>query len=431
MTFPFIAKKKLTQPFLTAQEIADRETVFLQAMLQDPLFKRNFLEWFEFYDKNRENMHIYSVKRKWAEDIGQLLTGLTTELHRFVKEVLQRHSPEELFQLYPMPGVSQERFVEFAKYAKWTAEQNHRNIGSRYDFAINPSGNIFIYEINADTPSMLFESMNLQNLMSEHLGNTEAQFNEIWEMSKDNPFVGPDEIVAIVTHDKSGEDFGSVESIAQLAENGNGTVLFSTLDDLMFDPEEEHRSPFFLKSIPETELDSLYVMLPWEEMLESEMKIIENWEKWCEYVNFFEPAWAWFLSHKFLLADFCAEHGYRFEIEGIEQIVHIDSSRNPYSSMNYVSKPVVGRKSSDVSLHHADSIVPGDRRPFLTSKNTTYSHVPMVYQPLRETIKIDGASAMGCMWTYGASSACLSFREFDGLILEVDNERVIMHELVD
>jgi glutathionylspermidine synthase len=334
MTFPFIAKKKLTQPFLTVQEIADRETVFLQAMLQDPLFKRNFLEWFEFYDKNRENMHIYSVKRKWAEDIGQLLTGLTTELHRFVKEVLQRHSPEELFQLYPMPGVSQERFIEFAKYAKWTAEQNHRNIGSRYDFAINPSGNIFIYEINADTPSMLFESMNLQNLMSEHLGNTEAQFNE-------------------------------------------------------------------------------------------------NWEKWCEYVNFFEPAWAWFLSHKFLLADFCAEHGYRFEIEGIEQIVHIDSSRNPYSSMNYVSKPVVGRKSSDVSLHHADSIVPGDRRPFLTSKNTTYSHVPMVYQPLRETIKIDGASAMGCMWTYGASSACLSFREFDGLILEVDNERVIIHELVD
>lgn len=421
---PFIKKTKLTRPFLSVEEIANKETVFLQAMLQDKLFKENFYSWFEFYDKNRQNMHVFSVNKDWAEKVGEVLTRLTSDLHDFVEEVLEL-SNEELFKNYPMPGVSKERYYQFADYARWTYERRHRTIGSRYDFAIKEDGSIFIYEINADTPSMLFESMNLQNLMAEHLGNKEAQFNEIWGMCGENPFVGPNETIAVITHDKTGEDFGTVESIAQLAELGQGTVLFSSLDDLMFDPLEKNRSPFFLKSIPETEIDNLYVMLPWEEMLQSEMDVMSNWQDWCEYVNFFSPAWAWFLSHKFLLADFSAEMGDVIKFDVDLPTVFISSSRTAPEFIDYVSKPVVGRKSSAVTIHKAAT---GDT---VKSKDNTYGDVPMVYQPLQETIKIDGASVMGCMWTYDQSAACLGFREFDGAILENENERVIMHQLVD
>lgn len=101
--------------------------------------------------------------------------------------------------------------------------------------------------------------------------------------------------------------------------------------------------------------------------------------------------------------------------------LYVHSSSVPLGTEQVV-KPAVGRKSSGIEIQQNGQSV--------KSTDQTYAGGPVVYQPYRPTIKIDGARVMGCMWMYGRQSACLAFREFDSDILELDNERVIMHELV-
>ena len=422
----FIKRKNLTTPFLTVDEIVQKETVYSQAFMEDPLFKKNFYEWFEFYDKNRNNMHIYQVNVEWANKIGDMLGLLSVKLKSHLGHLFDEHTDEEMLTLFPMPNVPKQDALNFVAYARHTYEDGHVNIGARYDFGIAEDGSIFIYEINADTQSMLFESMNLQNLMAEHLGDTDAQFNEIWNMVEDRPFMVPGTHMAIIAHDKSNEDFGTTESIAQLAERSGGLVTLSMIDDLQYDPNpaDANRNPFFLKSCPDADFKYIYVMLPWEEMVLSNPKAFEQWRSWTHTVDFFEPAWAWFISHKAFLADFCDNKEYALHELGKPDpspSLYVHSSTVPLGPEQVV-KPAIGRKSSGIEIQQNGQSV--------KSSDQTYAGGPVVYQPYRPTIKIDGVRVMGCMWMYGRQSACLAFREFDGDILELDNERVIMHELV-
>lgn len=430
----FISKAKLNSSFLSSDEIIQRETVFSQAMMSDTTFAANFRDWFSFYDKNKDNMHIYKVKEGWADAVGASLEHVYSEMYRYLGDLFDKKTAAELYDMFPMPGVPRDTVMKFIDYAKYTYWENHRKIGSRFDFAINPNGDLFIYELNADTPSMLFESMNVQNLMAEHLGDTDAQFNEIWEKSKETSLVPRDSVTAVCAFNAEGEDFGTTEAIAQLMENSGGAVFLTTIHDLAFDPMEQNRSPFFLHSMPHLELDNIYTMLPWEEMIYGGMNILNNWDVWKDKVRFFEPAWAWFLSHKALLAHMSEGHvqsevGHSWD--GQTSVVAFYSASGVPGSYNLkegiVSKPMIGRKSSAINIRQE---VDG-KKVDVSSADQTYKDGPYVYQPLRPTLKFeDGTRAMGTMWMYGGEAACLSFREFDGDILENQNERVIMHQLV-
>lgn len=431
----FIRKKPLATPFLSLDEIISRETEFSQAMMTEPGFKQNFYEWFEFYHKNQNNMHVYEVNSEWTERVADGMENF----YRILIDHLEKQfglSDEQILAKFPMPGVENDVALEFICYARWTWNQGHRKIGSRFDFAIAENGDVFVYEINADTPSMLFESMNVQNLMSEHLGDTQAQWNEMWEMSKDDPFVNRDSVTAIIGYNAHGEDFGSTESIAQLAAHAGGAVYLSTVNDLQYDygtvekSQTCERNPFYLGCLPHVDLDNIYLMLPWEEMCLSNPGAIKDWVKWCNTVRFFEPAWAWLLSHKALFASLTEEGVWNashsaWSGKAIEVATasYLSADQVPNPEEGVVAKPMIGRKSSAVTITQGSTVV--------SSHDKTYEDGPMVYQPYRPTIKVDGNRAMGTMWMYGGSSACLSFREFDGDILENSNERVIMHQLVD
>lgn len=429
---PFIRKKMLTTPFLSVQEIVERETVFSQAMMNDPVFSKNFYEWFEFYHKNQDKMHIYQVDASWAENTASCIEQLDHAMRTHLGVLFDQHSSEELLKMFPMPDVDQEAALKFIDYARWTWNRGHHNIGARFDFAISPDGNLFIYEVNADTPSMLFESMNVQNLMAEHLGDTHAQFNEMWEWSQNDPFVARDSVTGVFGYNAEGEDFGSTESISQIAANAGGAVYLSTITDLVYDHEtvgksvKVARNPFYMSCMPHLELDNIYLMLPWEEMVDSNPQAIKDWCKWCDTVRFFEPAWAWIMSHKAFFASMTSDTDCPTTFKHGGVVLDVESYLNPPNALHtdgYVSKPMIGRKSSGVAITQGSTTV--------KSMDQTYSNGPKVYQPYRPTITIDGARAMGTMWMYGSKAACLSFREFDGAILENHNERVIMHELVD
>lgn len=430
----FLKKYKLPFPFLSSDEIIKSETVFSQAMMSDATFAKNFREWFSFYDQNKDKMHIYDVDGGWAAAMALALEKVYAHLEFTMAQLFESKSAEELYDMFPMPGVPKAKVLKFIDYARYTYWNNHRKIGSRFDYAISPGGDLFVYELNADTPSMLFESMNVQNLMADALGDTEAQFNEIWEMSKGDPSVRRDSVTAVCAYNAEGEDFGTVESIAQLMENAGGAVYLTTINDLAFDPKETERSPFFLHCMPHLELDNIYAMLPWEEMIHGGMDIIDNWEVWKDKVRFFEPAWAWFLSHKGLFT--YMSEGQTLEFKGHDMdtgetvSAYVSASGTPQAydlKEGIVSKPALGRKSSAIRIHQETD----GKKTMVQSADKTYEEGPYVYQPLRPTFKNeDGTRVMGTMWMYGSTAACMSFREFDGAILENVNERVIMHRLV-
>lgn len=329
-------------------------------------------------------------------------------------------------------------FIEYAKFTYRDFGSARQSIYGRFDAAFDPISERVtgIYEFNGDTPTMLFESVAVQNLVCEQItGDTELQINSFYpklqELIRD---MGPMPGTAAVVFDKdSFEDMATCEVIAQILGEDN-TCLYADVNDIDYLYSEKNL-PF---AIGEDQLSVIFALVPWEEMVDSFPQAYKEWANWAGNLTFFEPAWRWFASNKGIwayithLQETDAEFARKYlEVPTLK--TYLSASKFILAGQPYVAKPKVGRMSCNVEIFNAA----GDKT-FTTEgpygDDAVYQQFCQPGQVVGRNNFIIGmfmvpdiADDFNSMKQATAATMCI--REFDSPVLGVCNERFIAHVL--
>lgn len=322
---------------------------------------------------------------------------------------------------------------KFVPYAKHTFTARQPTMYGRFDAAFDPVTEQVtgIYEFNGDTPVMLFESVNLQARYSETLCTD--QYNNWWHESLEAFSAGYKKL-GIVCDLSYVDDLATCDTIRQMLEASRRGRDVSTLDLTELEFAFDNPSKPFAAVGSQSYFDGLYILLPWEEMVESFPQMLDNWERWSDNVHLFEPAWRWFMSHKGCLAlvTWMMENvpGYK------QQYGHLPFLKTYLwkpERGSWVQKPVIGRLSSNIRIHKEDGSV--------TDTGGMYGDTECVFQEYHQPYKVAGRNNfILCMWmcnapskagwNRGGSAATLCVREFDEEVLSLINERFIPHMVI-
>ena len=323
---------------------------------------------------------------------------------------------------------------KFADYALAAMERQQPAIYGRFDAAFDGTTEQVtgIYEFNGDTPVMLFESVNLEHRFVSSFGAD--QYNNWWHESIDAFSAGYKDF-AVVCSLNYIDDLATSDTIAQMLRIARPHRRVQMLDVSELDFDHANIRKPFVSSRNEDYLDGIYVLLPWEEMIESFPQMLDTWERWIDNVHFFEPAWRWFMSHKGCMA---------LVTWMLENVPNLQGKvRSPTVSSRlvnwlpkkgkWVEKPVIGRLSSNIRIHGNGEL--------LSSTEGGYGTEKTVFQKYTPPGKVgDRNNSILCMWmsngnaavgaNKGGSAATLCFREFDEEVLSLANERFIPHIVI-
>ena len=226
------------------------------------------------------------------------------------------------------------------------------------------------------------------------------------------------------------EDMATCETVAQAfgAARADRNVSFLDLKELDYDHMNLSK-PWIARNSYKP-LDAIYILSPWEEMVDTFPTMLDHWERWIDNVHLFEPAWRWFLAHKGMTAlctHLCdTKPGFALHHREAAKILLPTYLKRPMGAFgnHWVEKPVVGRLSNNIKIWK-DGVVVSDTGGFYSDENTVFQ----LYTPPR---KVEGRNnfILG-MWMCGEYSASLCAREFDSEILSISNERWIPHIVVE
>lgn len=415
---------------LNAADLIERELPILKSVYHsDSALDLDVADWLSYYINHPGGTSVYHLSEETAANAA----GEMTLYYQFMLAGLRHlftRSNAEVLKYFPCEMISKhgDKFLDYARteFARVGATKN--TLGGRFDAAMNPdTGEIAgIYEFNGDTPVMLFESVNLENIISEQItGTPETQHNNWWLRQIEN-FQGlTGKNIAIICDITYIEDATTCETVAQMFEEAGANTFFADLKHLGYDPQNL-TVPFYVEgsvNIP----DYIFILHPWEEMVMHSPEIIANHRFWGAHTKFLEPSWRWFMSHKgfmVFLTDWLQSSAIYSRWGHVK---HLATSFSPDQfNGTYVSKPVHGRLSQNINI-----VVDGN---VTFSTEGSYPDIPVVYQEYCPPFKLgDGRNFIIGGWVSGGvrddltEVSTICFREFDGGVLELANERFIAH----
>lgn len=417
-----VVKKQIT---FDLEQVAREEVPFLSTFYrQKGELNGDVQDLLAFPVANQKSMPFYTVK----ESTTYKLNKQFEDYYRMMDLALAMafYDKELLFKFFDCDFMRKhgERFVP---YAQATYHRKHRALYGRYDACFDPETEelIGIYEFNGDTPVMLFESVNLQARFSEELGTD--QYNNYWEIFCQQFSTGLKN-VAVACGTDFVEDMATCETVAQAFQSArcDRNVSFLDLKELDFD-HLNIKKPWIARG-SDKPLDGIYVLSPWEEMVETFPTMLDHWERWIDNVELFEPAWRWFFAHKGMtaLCTYLMETNPSFA-RSFGNVKLIPSYlKRPMGAFgeHWVEKPVVGRLSNNIKIWYKGEIV-SDTGGYYSEENT-------VFQEFTPPRKVEGRNnfILG-MWMCGKYAASMCAREFDTEVLSISNERFIPHIVVE
>lgn len=418
---------------LSVESIIAQELPYVHAFYNfDQKLHHDVQEWLGFFIQHQAKLPIYGIKESCADHIMDTLSEYYAMLLAALRQAFKL-PVDEARHWFACQASMDPSFTQFYEYARHEFFKQTpyslacSTIYGRFDAAVEPlSGKLAgVYEFNGDTPVMLFESVNLQNLIATALGQAEQQANDWWTQSLSNFASYKGKHLAVVCDVGFIEDTSTTETIAQLFEAVGAHVHFTTLEGLNHSVLELEQ-PFLVDGVT-ARPDVIFMLLPWEEMWVSGRDILSHWPNWCNNVQFLEPAWRWFMSHKGLLAwvSHLLQEDPGFK-EHWQHLPHLHTELSPdyfiESGKDYVAKPTIGRLSQNIHIHrHGQADV---------QTKGQYQNEPMVYQQYLPPFQLEGRNnfIVGG-WLAGMRVSTLCFREFDGEVLDLKNERFIAHLL--
>jgi len=401
--------------------------------------KSDVTDLFEFFIKNKDNLPFYNLTEREGVHIQQVANASYEVMLQAVRYAFDH--PDLIRQYFDCKMLNSPAGDAFIAYAKWTLGQINmrgQSLYSRFDMAFDPvSGTVKgIYELNADTPTMLFESTTLQDELVRQITGEDNQFNNWFEniaatlketlkgVYKGNKF-------GVVFDSNYIEDTTTCEIISDLLEEPTACMM---VDIKHLDYEDLQPSRPWIAY--EHTLDGMFILSPWEEMVVNFPKAWLHWESWCNNVVVMEPAWKWFMSNKGILAlvsDLLEKGliGHGFEAP-LLPFLHTSLSQHRFEGQFYVSKPKVGRMSNNITLY-------GDDGYAVVSTGGDYLDETKVFQEYCPAGSLrEGTNFIVSVWMEGGSPVTkiakatnIAIREFDTHVSNVQNERFVPHVVVE
>jgi glutathionylspermidine synthase len=401
-------------------KVLEEETPFIYTYYRGTVPVQELLE---FPMLNKAAMPFYTVK----ESTTYKLNGQFEAYYQMMLAALKiAFNNPELLNKYFDCEFLRKHGKRFIPYAKYTFSQNQPAIYGRYDACFDPENEelVGIYEFNGDTPVMLFESVNLQDRFSFELGTD--QYNNWWDISMER-FKHGYRNVAVVCSTDYVDDMATSDTISQMFSYSRPERNVSLLDMKELDFDHANISKPFVAKDSEWPLDAVYILSPWEEMVENFPTMLDNWDRWADNVHIFEPAWRWFLAHKGMTAlctFLCNDTEFRHKHYQAYKVLIPTYLSKPFRE-KCVEKPVVGRLSNNIRIWNANGQLLSDTGGFYSQDNS-------VFQLYCAPRKVEGRNnfILG-MWMSGSHSASMCAREFDTEVLSVANERFVPHIVVE
>lgn len=387
-------------------------------------YKKTCQAWYEYFETNKHALPVYEITQQEKDSI----IDRCNKFYSYCMDVLKNHvfqmDYNSLYNMFKMPGVSFEDFKNFVDYAKQSL-QTYQGLSlyGRTDMYYNPiTQEAGVYEFNADTPTMLFESVIVQDQVCIQANRPDDQVNNWWEEAveyfKKSPTL-QNRKVAVVCDPRFIEDFSTSEVIYWMFEAAGYEVYFETLETLQCD--DHPLLPFHSVERVDRRYGIVFMLLPWEEMVASNPEVFARWRNWDNQVCFLEPAWRWFMSNKAFMAVaykvFENSQQYNRVHGGLLIPTFTDQDND---LIDYVRKPTIGRFSSNITL--IKDLVVHEKTEGIYGEG---DFINQQYRPCGKTEK--GANFIMCVWYFNGKACNIAFREFDDKILEVNNERYVPH----
>ncbi|UUW39782.1 putative glutathionylspermidine synthase family protein [Vibrio phage VPMCC14] len=387
---------------------------------------------FEFPNGYGDNSPFYTFTEEECEVIvedTENAYGLMYDATEYVMDLIKYH-----------PDVVREYFgqnlnQDFMDYARYTFMKGHEAIYGRFDLAFDWNTRLIkgVYELNGDTPTMLFESTCLQNMFATKAAGEEYQLNH-WDENMQyaaKKAFRPEDKVGIFVDTRSVTDTTTCEHIYNTLEEYCTPYLYD-VHQLMFDENRYNGHRF---SVDDIDLDYIFILTPWEEMVESDPRIFKEWRDWCNQTKFFEPAWRWFMSHKglfSLIADVMEGNLGQYQLEKWREVynnIFLPTYKELPLKGKWVGKPANGRLSQNICIFEEGKLV--------SSTEGYYEDADFIYQEYCETPETErGCKALLCMWMapyvseedHTMEASVLTIREFDHKdVNDIFNERFVPH----
>lgn len=413
----------------------------------DAEFHKDVREYFAFPLANTENMPVYNLPLSACADIETVFESAYSMLTEAVGKLFARGNATVMEYMGCAFLRKHPYFIDYAKFTYHDAGSARQSIYGRFDAILNPETNVVegIYEFNGDTPTMLFESVLLQNQICKRVtGDDEMQLNSFYPLLTtlfENMGQVPGK-VAIICDNNSFEDVATCEVLAQvIGDEAGNEIRYVDFTEIDFD--YNHKTNPFCAG--DDHFAVMFTLQPWEETVESFAHhcpvAFDKWQEWAGHVTFLEPAWRWFASNKgiwaFVTHLFETDPEFQKRYANVPLLpTYLTADRFLEHEEMYVGKPKIGRMSNNIEIFNAD----GSHK---FSTDGAYAGDDRVFQMYAEPFKVNGRhnfiigmfmvpdEATNYNTMREATAATLCIREFDSPVLGICNERFIPHVLID
>lgn len=389
---------------------------------------------FAYHIQNAGHLPFYVLSKKLRDEIASVSQRAYAKMVEAVAFAFDnRDILKEVFDCNMLRSTAGDAFIN---YAHWTFQQRNMTgqpLYSRFDLAVDPIAEKVtgIYELNADTPTMLFESTALNDYLIKQHWHEDQQCNDWFAKMTETLSrmkIPNNTNFGVVFDSNAIDDSATCEIITELlGEHSNAFMV--DMKAMQYEDLRKTR-PFEAYDIV---MDGAFALVPWEEMVVEHSKSILHWENWCNGVAMLNPAWTWFLSNKGIFALLTKmEQNKLIDLEGLPFLKTYLSRVPELLTGKVVRKPKVGRMSSNVTILNEIDIA-------LESTAGPYGDEPVVYQAYQAPGRINGdrnfivgawMAPEPISYDLTAIMAGIAIREFGGSVNDMGDEQFIPHVVV-
>ncbi len=388
---------------------------------------KELVPFYEFTDREGRAITLAS------ERMYNMMYDAVNLLFKFHRQYIPGFYGEEFCKAYP----------QFLNYAFETFKKEQPAMYGRFDIRFDPvSSDIKFYEFNADTPIMLFESSCINHILAEKAGLGNKQWNFWQENFREGMKLfleSGKKRMAVVGKLEALCDCLTAEYIYNSMVDVGLTADLLDYQQLEYDLIDKR---FHCNGVV---YDAVYILKPWEEMVEESPDIIADYPHWIDQCMFFEPAWRWFMSNKGIWAYMWWLFNNK-DVEGTAASAEIFKFRvkheaakryllptymtesKPAEMLDYASKPIIGRLSNNIKIFRDGVEAQATEGP--------YELFPRIVQQYAPPCRSERSQFIVGSWMapYTANqdphemeASLLCIREYEGDVTHIDGESFIPH----
>ncbi len=341
------------------------------------------------------------------EEIDNFVS-IADEAYELYSEVTNRIINEAEWDHFEFPVAMREMIQH-----SWDRKDVH--LIARFDLSGGIEGlPVKVFELNADTPTMLPETVVFQNLFkNENRNPSHNHYNDVridlvetfLRLLKDFPQRTNTLLVTSLGHE---EDVLNAQVIVEIAKEAGFNAVYADLEDVVFEDDGVYLD---FDDNSDQKFDYLYKIVPWEFIMYEEPELLEILRdlQFRDKVYIMNPAYTAIMQSKAILPYLYANFKDDF-------ILKSTFSKNDFEGESYVKKVIFGRLGENIKI--VDKY--GSKIAQTDGDYGEFKNIYQAFSPLYQDT--EGNYYQPGIYIVDGKSAGISFRRCENIIVDEDSE---------